>query len=65
MPIVDCARKWYILLIPTVVPGFIPTDEQQGRSARIECVKDAVWASFVLNTQLAHMSVTRHSTPEE
>jgi hypothetical protein len=60
MPIVDCVRERYILLIPTAVPGFIPTDEQKGRSARIEGVEDTVRASFVLNPQLTHMGVTRH-----
>src|ERR1700730_2352417 len=60
MPVVNCVRERYVLLIPTVIPSLVPSDEQQGRSARIEGVKHAVRAAFVLDTQLAHMRVTRH-----
>ena len=42
---------------------FCPADEQNGRTARIESVKNGIRPPFVLNAQLTHVRVSRSLDP--
>ena len=44
---------------------FIPADQQDCRAARIECIKDPVRTSLMLDSELAHCLCRDDSTPEE
>ena len=45
-------------VVPTLIAGFVATDQQNRTAARIERVKNAVRAAFVLDAQLAQVIVS-------
>ena len=52
---VDRVRLWYELPVPTWIPRLVSANQQNSSASRIECVKDAVRATFVLNSLLTHV----------
>src|ERR1017187_7797717 len=52
-----CQR--YVLLVPTVVAGFVATQQQKRHAARIENVEHPVGVSLVLHPQLPHSGMAR------
>lgn len=46
-------------LVPPVLSRFLPTDQKDCIPPRIECIKDAIRPTAMLDAELAHVRVTR------
>jgi len=57
--VIEPVRQRHELLVPAIVAGLVPADQQNRCSARIECVEHTVRTAAVLHAQLAHVRVPR------
>jgi hypothetical protein len=48
-----CSRHEF--LVPSVIPGLVATEEQQGNAAWIKSVQQAYWLAAVLHPQFPHV----------
>jgi hypothetical protein len=59
MLVVDVISFGHELFVPSIIAGFIPADQQDRCSARIERIKGPVRAPLMLDAKLAHMIMPR------
>src|SRR5205085_9388445 len=56
--IVKVIRQRYMFLVPAVITGFVPAQQQDRYTARIENVEHTVGMSLMLDAQFAHPGMT-------
>jgi hypothetical protein len=60
--VVKAISDWDIDLVPAVVAGLVPANQQYGATTWIERIQQSVRTALVLNSQFAHVLVLR--TPD-